>query len=78
MLSTKNTRYSRGGLADMCAKVVGGALQEGCGFPIHVCFYIFERECLKQNCVKVYWGWLPRANTVHVHADSCRFKPSCL
>ena len=36
----------------MCAKVVGGGLQEkGGGFPIY--FFIFERGWLKQNSVKV-------------------------
>ena len=35
------SRSAQGGLADMCAKVVGGGLQEGGGFPIY--FFIFER-----------------------------------
>ena len=56
----------------MCAKVVGGGLQEVGGFPIY--FFIFERGRLKQNSVKVYgggWltrrGWLTGANTVRVN-----------
>ena len=39
-----------GGLADMCAQVVGS------GFPIN--FFIFERGWLIHNSVKVYRGGL--------------------
>ena len=63
MYRSRSCKPPRGGLADMCAKVVGGGLQEDGGFPIYL--VIFERGWLKQNSVKVYGGgWLTRANTV--------------
>ena len=44
----------RGGLADMCAKVVGGGLQEEGGFTIY--FYIFERRVALAKFYPKYMG----------------------
>ena len=64
------------GLADMCAKVVGGGLQEGRW--LSYISLIFERGWLKQNSVQVNEGGLHEGiRHVHVHVHYVSMYITC-